>query len=349
MPTITVPATDRRVYVQVTHPFTADVPNVAGVATVANGDFVPCSAIEASEEAAVIPSTAMTGGQGRVIGITGRRTGRWSADFPLQPSGAAGTVPNLDPVLQALFGQAPTIVAATSVTYSFAPTGVVSSLTIWIFSVNEAGVQQRCIRGAVVDQCAISTGDGELVLRVSGPCAGIFDSVNFATYHAAGETGGVDTFPNEPPAPAAIGVSIGAFVGGITIDGTNEGDNTFGIDQFAVDIRTNRALLFAFGKRAARIPNNNDRRDCKFTLGLFEQNTNAVNALRLKPFTRATSSVDLKFGESVGGYTKFQFRQVLWPAETLDNSNNRSVVRYNGAQAHTTGPFANDELSLVLT
>lgn len=339
----TLQYSDERVYIQVTHPFETTIPNSSGTATVANGDLVPVQSLELNLDSTVIPSGAKTSGLGRLPGIAGRRTGRWSGVFPFQPSGAAGTAPNVDPILQAVFGQAPTVTPGTSVAYSFSDSGTPSSLTIWSFRPAASNVFQRVARGCLVDTFSISTGDGELVLNVGGPCCGILDSVNFASYDTV-DKGGLSAFPSEPSTPTSTGSSIPNFLGSATIDGVS----THQIESFAVNVRLNRTLRYVFSQRVPSVPIS-QLRDVLLSLGIYEEATANLAALRFNPYERDRFGATLVFGDTAGSIATFTFGEIVLPSETLDVSNNESIVRFNDAQAHISAAGENDEMTLTLT
>lgn len=61
--------------------------------------------------------------------ITRRKTGSWSGQAYLLPSGAAGTAPDIDPFLAVAMGQAGAVVSSTSVTYNPSATQAMGTLS----------------------------------------------------------------------------------------------------------------------------------------------------------------------------------------------------------------------------
>jgi hypothetical protein len=82
------------------------IPNSSGTATVAGSDA--CRFIRASfdNDIALIDRPDKTGTRTATAGTAGRKFSRWSVEASLVTSGAAGTVPDWDPILKALMGQA---------------------------------------------------------------------------------------------------------------------------------------------------------------------------------------------------------------------------------------------------
>lgn len=89
------------------------VPNSGGTATVANGDAVKFASFNLNNDRDSIDPRNKDGSRSQQQGVPGRRRGAWNFDADLEPSGTPGTAPDIDPILQAAFGAAPTIVAGS--------------------------------------------------------------------------------------------------------------------------------------------------------------------------------------------------------------------------------------------
>lgn len=94
--------------------------------------------------------------------IEGRATHSWSTEHYLLPSGAAGTAPDVGPMLEALMGTE-TVNASTSVVYSLSASQTLKTLTL---QRHANDVLQENLVGAVVDSCTIS-GDGSSEPRIT--------------------------------------------------------------------------------------------------------------------------------------------------------------------------------------
>jgi hypothetical protein len=335
---------DERVYVQVTHPYSGLFPNSSGSATVAGGDLVPVIDLQVTSDAGLVDSRAKTQGLGKTKGMTGRKSSRWNATFPWQPSGSAGVVPNLDPILQALFSAAPVVSAGVSVTYGFPSSAQPSQLSFYVFRTPGANVFQRAIRGAMVDEFTIASNEEEATISVGGPCAGYIDSVNFAGFDAE-DKGGLTAFPAEPGSPTTVGSSVVGFLGsGSSIDGVN----THAIRSWSISGRLGRGLQFAYNNRNATVPTAR-LREVSFDLELFEENTAPLGALRAKPYTSAAVPIVIKLGVGAGSIATLNMPTAILPAEQLGDSEGQSTVRYSGGRAYISAVGQNDEFSIVLT
>jgi hypothetical protein len=337
---------DESVYAQVTIPYAAAIPNTGGTHTLGNGDYLRHIRLELGGYGGqIINSAAKTRALGRLRGIEGVSGGEpWSIEVPFILSGAAGTPPDMDPLLQALFGKAPVITASTSVVYELDDD--VPGLTLWSFRTAGASVSnvvQRCAWGCVLTEFEIGTSDGELVFRCGGMSAFVVPSANFSGYSAE-QKGGLTAFPSEPASPSSTGEIIPGFIGSAVINGVG----TFAIDGFSVRGNLNRTLRRAFSKRVATIPGAGVREiDC--TIRLFEENTSALNTLRDLQRSKAAFDVDLVFGETAGYTATFELKNVVIPSERLDESGDTWVVEFANSPASMTSVTSKDELKLTLT
>ena len=130
----------------------------------------------------VVPTPYKTGTRSTLVGVRGRRSGTFSFSFPLIPNGAAGVVPDCDPLLAATFGQAGTVVASTSVTYNFLDNGFIP---FGIFRYNKSGGSSPTNfygGGCVVQRYTINLGGEYLTATVEGKALYIGDSQQFPSY-----------------------------------------------------------------------------------------------------------------------------------------------------------------------
>jgi hypothetical protein len=90
------------------------IPNTAGTATVANANACRFIKWMSDTQAALIERPDKTGTRSAMVGVLGRKYARWSGDMSIAPNGVAGTVPDMDPLMQAAFGQAGVATSGTS-------------------------------------------------------------------------------------------------------------------------------------------------------------------------------------------------------------------------------------------
>lgn len=335
---------DFRCYAQVIHPYAGLFPNTAGASTVAAGDICPVISFKVSGAAGLVDSAAKTVGLGRVKGMAGRRSSTWEAVFPWQPSGTAGTVPNMDQVLQGIFCQAPTISAGVSVTYAFPSSAQPSELVFFLFRTAGSNVFQRAVRGCIVNSFSIGSSEGEATLTVGGTCAGELDSVNFSSYDTA-DKGGLTAFPTEPASPVAVGNSIVGFLGsGCSVNGVT----THSIESWSVSAQLNRGLQPKYNERSPSVPTAR-LRDIKSSLGIFEENTAGLSALRFLWYNSTAFPLVYVLGVGAGNIATFNMGTSVLPSEELDQIDGQSVIRWNNIQGYVSAVGQNNDLSIVLT
>jgi hypothetical protein len=142
--------------------------------------------------------------------VKGMESGKWQAAFYGKPA-AAGTAPDIDPLLEALFGTK-TVNASTSVVYTFSDSARKSvQLDQHVGGVHEVAL------GAVIDQCDIEVTGNEIPkFNFQGP---------FARYGCSQGglvgTGGVSNGASIVPVNAAH--KYGYRVGGLVTVGTSTG------------------------------------------------------------------------------------------------------------------------------
>jgi hypothetical protein len=92
------------------------IPNSSGTATVAAANA--CRHIKATltNEVATLMRRDKTGSRTATQGVAGRKYGRWSTEMSLAPNGTVAVAPDCDPILQCLYGQAPTVTTAATTT-----------------------------------------------------------------------------------------------------------------------------------------------------------------------------------------------------------------------------------------
>lgn len=102
-----------RLYLQ-TETTYGQIPNSGGTASVAGANA--CRHIKATfdNDVALIERPDKTGTRTMQVGVAGRKFAQWSAEMSIAPNGVAGTAPDMDPLMQMIFGQAGTATSGTA-------------------------------------------------------------------------------------------------------------------------------------------------------------------------------------------------------------------------------------------
>lgn len=333
----------QRLFVQSTNPWAAAVPNSTGSATVATADGVQFIDCNLSADSNKIKSRVRSGNLGQLAPRRGRRTASFSLEVPLQGSGTAGTVPDMDAILIGLFGAAGTVSAGVSVTYAIAAVNV--GLTLWKFkdpagsnAPNQVGV------GALINEFEISGGEeAESSLVVRGPLVDVIEKPNFSSLTTA-EKFGLTSFPSEPAATTFLGTPALAFTGSVTINGVS----TFQLRSFRITGNMGRNLRYAHGQYAVSVPNNVPR-SILVDFSLYEEDTANQAALRHLGRTGGTFDASIVIGETAGNIFTFPLNNLVIGTVTEESGGAESILNFNGCEASITNASSNDELSVVLT
>lgn len=159
------------------------------------------------------------GSRSQLQKIKGRKAGTWSMNIPVVPSGTPGTKPDMDILLQAIFGGAPVVQAGVSCTYNIFDQGQVL-FDIFDFNHGVTGIGNRYALGCIVTGMTLTLNGDILEIQLNGQCVTVVQDVEFSVVDAIAK-GGLTTFPAEPSTFSTIGSIIPGFGGNISLDGAN--------------------------------------------------------------------------------------------------------------------------------
>ncbi len=337
----------RRVFAQLQTGGFRTVNNTAGTwtNTAAKLVRVPENAVKMTP---VMPKTEipwLTGTRSRQPGILGRMGASWSlSNVPLIPSGAAGTAPDIDPILQNIFGQAPTIVASTSATYNFLDTGYLP-LTILDFPHNIATLTNRMIWGAFVTDFTITFNGNVLEISFNGTGGYLLDSDYFSSEPTVPKAG-LTTYPLEVSSPATAGNIIPGFNATVTVDSqvlatklrtmTIQGTTGFRV--------IGDVIADAYGITAV-----GGTRIMSTTMGFLDDDTAALQDLKQKAKANTNIAFSVAVGNTAGSIVTFTGQNLqLVPQDMVDQSD---IVMSNFPQStfHASAIGNTDDLAISFT
>jgi len=335
---------DERVYAQVTHPWDGEIPNSGSppAATVGDTDAIKHVSCKIEPVNALIRSRAKTGSRSQLVGFAGRRGATFSLEVPLIGSGTKGTAPDIDPLIEAIFGAAGDDTPATSVAYAFAD--AVAGLAIFSFrDPADDNMYDRILAGGVVNNFTIAPNqDNTAALTVEGSGVYLVNHPNFANLDTAGKCG-LGSFPDEPSTPSYTGSEIPGFVGSATLS-----TGTYKISDWKITGALNRAMRASYGSWYPDVTSQGVR-EITLDLDLFEENSAAMATLRHLVYSKDTFDVSLVIGEDAGNIWTFTCSNLQPPAEESDESQNEYVLRLAGCVMTATSAAAKDEFALTIT
>jgi len=256
--------------------------------------------------------TYYTGKSSPLIGTRGRQGAEWNLAMPFIPSGTAGTDADAGPILQSVFGGAPTIVAGTSVTYNLLDT--VSPLGLFWYNQNsnETNPTNYYILGGCPTQFTFILNQNFVSMRGQGFGYGRGDSTSFSSFTGgdAGLKGGLTVYPAEPGVVTQNGNVIPGYGSGAAA--TFDGNATLELrGQVEITVDTGleglgdtfaNAYQVAAGRALRRVSMN--RIQC------VDSDGTTISNLKAKAFSKTPITIALAVGGTAGNTITFTLANV---------------------------------------
>jgi hypothetical protein len=300
---------------------------------------------------AINTPTYKTGKRSPLAGVRGRQGVTSTLSKPFIPSGAAGTVPDDDPLLQAIFGAAGVTVASTSVTYSLGETLYYLFLPRFNNTPGLSSPTNLYVLGGVPTSVRFTGGANFLNYEIQMAGVGAGDSQNFASYTGGDAVlaGALTSFPTEPGSATQNGNIIPGFgsgagfkFGGSSVAEVRnqiEISVDLGIDVIADAINDPYPIAFIAGLRQISI----SRIQC------LDSDGSVLNSLKQASFTKAPTPVSLQFGNVAGSIVTFNLSNVQPGAMSWSENGAALDVVFDKADAHETSATSTDDMTLVIT
>jgi hypothetical protein len=284
----------------------------------------------------------ITGSRDLLQSMKGRQSGTWGMDMSLAGNGAAGVVPDCDPILQSLFGQAATISAGVSCTYAL--TDAVTAFSLYRFR-TPAGLTNHIGGGSVVSECTFTLGPDIATLSAQGTSLWVLDSDNFSNFTTAAKMG-LTSFPTEPGSPVSHGLAVIGFTGAITMDS----GAVLRLKTATIKTSTgNRLIDDTFGSfTSTGVVGDERKTTVAFTLD--DTDEAAIQNLKAKAFSQAAINMVLQVGTIAGNTWTWTLKNVQLQEPTYAEGN-KSVfhLAFGESTAHGTSLTSLDSVSLVIT
>lgn len=289
---------------------------------------------------ALIDRPDKSGNRGQLQGRPGRRVADWSINASIATPAAAGGVPDIDPVLQAFFGQPPTIVASTSATYSFLD-GTTKSFAIASYR-SPSTLQQRIGFGCIGRSARFEYGGDVALQTFSGPMVWAYDSDEAATLAdgnigKGGLTG--TTFPAEPGTITQNGDFITGFEGLVTVGGSTVVEFQNG----AITMDTGAELTPAFGDGYSIVPVLG-KRVVGIEINTFDGDSAALATIRNLGKSKTAVDIIMRVGVAAGGRAEWTLKRVQFQQPRIVENGERYDMQIANSPAHVASATP-DELT----
>lgn len=319
------------------------IPNTSGAATLGNSNAFRAVKIAKDFDVEKYTPASKTGSLSNFQFVAGRRSApNIMPDLELIPSGAAGTAPDIDPFLQSLFGQTPTVVTSTSVTYTLAD-GTPPTLSVWSF-LRPTGFDDSVSIGVVITEGVFKLGENLATLSMKGQ--GVWTGTkNYFSSASTTEKGGLTAFPTEPSTPVYNGTVITGFVGSATMDGNLIGD----IQDATITFNSGSDLFKkTFGSFYPTAPERDVRKvSLSFSLRMSDTATASVN-LTTKSLSVSPIVVTLVLGNVAGSIMTITLPKVILTAPKRDEQ--RTIfLKFDDCMCLASSATAKDEITLAYT
>ena len=292
----------------------------------------------------LIPVPWKTGTRSLQTGISGRLSGaNWSLNnLPVIPSGTPGTPPDMDFLLQGIFGQAPTGAAYSFADATYAP------FCLARFMHGQSGVTNQFAYGCLVNEASFQLNGDVFTMGASGPCYWVLDSENFSNEDTAGK-GGLSAFPTEPSNPTVVGTIQQGFFGIATFDSNTMDLTTTPLIAGGIRIRTGNYYTndaFGSGRPASLL---GGERQVSINASFIDNDSAALNNLKTKAKAKTPINVTIQVGTTTGSITTFTIKGVQLEIPDYSDDNARVVTAFGESIAHASTLTAVDEFALAFS
>ena len=283
-----------------------------------------------------------TGTLSRTPGVGGLRKASVAIDMDLAANGAPGVKPDCDPLLQSIFGQAPTIVASTSVTYNLLDAFVPISIGHYRLP---STVQQQVAWGTCIDSVEWGFNDGVIArTKYTGTAAYVPDTLSFSTLDTGGK-GGITSIGAEPGSPVTNGGVAVAFQGSLT---TNS-NAVATVKSGTLSFKRPASPQYAYGTEYMQ-GFGLGVRDVSLKFDLWDDDSTMMTDLLAHGVEDVVFGATLVIGNVAGNIWTFTLSGFqIEPPSLDDSSNDRWVASFNPMNATVATLGLTNELVLAIT
>ncbi len=285
----------------------------------------------------------LTGTRSRQADILGRRSAEWAINnLMMIPSGTAGTAPDTDVLWQAVFGQAGTVSAGVSVTYSFLDSGFLP-VTLLDFPHGVSTLTNRLVWGCMPQELTFTLNGNIFDCTVRGEGGYALDTDNFSNEDSVAKAG-LTSYPTEPSNPTSLGSVIPGF-GGTVVVGANNMETQ--IQGMSIRVQTGFRLIGDVYSDAYPITVVGGMRTIGLQLTFLDDDSAALSSLKSVAKQNTTTNVTITVGTTAGSKCQFVLKSLQFiPASFRDNSD-EVQAEFPESMAHASAIGNVDEFSMV--
>lgn len=287
----------------------------------------------------------LTGSRSEVAGIRGRKGATWSIrGLPMIPSGSAAA-PDMDFILQNIFGQA----NAASV-YSFLDSGFKPFSLLGFSTVS--GMTSRALWGCYVTRATFNFNTAFLTVDLDGFAGYVIDSAGFAAFDTQAKAG-LTSFPSDPALTTVAGQPIQGFGNGYLCT-INSQEMALKMRALSITVETGFEPIADVYGSPYMVEVVGGTRRVSINIGeLIDDDSAALNSLKTQADTDMTGATAITASITAGNTTnnKFTFalKDIQLDAFNLNDNGNVVTVSIPTSYAHADTFGGVDDFTLTFS
>lgn len=319
------------------------IPNSTGTWTQTGVKLIPHNKVSFTPGNENVPNVSKTGTTGQMAGHLGRKgPGGMTVEFPLRPSGAAGTPPDSDVILAGAFGAIGTVVASTSVTYNW--TDALYFFLSAVFNRTANTCTNRWAWGSVVTELSLNLGQGDLIASVTCKNGYVMLSDNFANEDTVAKAG-LTAALTEPSSPSIVGANVLSYTGSASFGGSAVAE----FQSANIVITTGRDMSSAFQDQYPLAPVLGRHRIALRSLRFLDSDGGALTVVKNAAQSKSPLDVVITVGTTAGYITTHTLKQVQFGNATFTENGAEVDVEFGDSEANVSGIGLLDDYKIAFT
>lgn len=334
----------RRVYAQIQSGGLLSVPNSSGSWNSSGANYIRVTedSFRFTPNEPKVATNILHGSASSLARISGRKSGSWEMNCPIVPNGTQAVAPDIDPILQSVFGGPGAL--ATGTAFGNAWQYTISNLTsvpLFLAGFLHATAATGNIYsiGSIPQSLSIDFNGNILGMSVRGVSVSVVPNEAFAAIADVEPKGGLTSFPSEPGSFSTNGAVMNAFRGTLKINNVVFAGQC---DMFSVEFQTGQSLKDNYVDSAYPMAVIYGARSAVVNIG-FVNNDSAALA-QLKQYARLSTPIPIEFdlGTVAGQRVIVNVNGVQLVPETLTEQNGYIACQFSNSASSVTPGLSND-------